>query len=165
MRAVLGLGSNLGDRWAFLDQAIGRLVGLDPSATWSRVYETEPVGGPDGQGPYLNLVVVVHTELDPEALLEFAHELESEAGRVRLERFGPRTLDVDIVDYEGVVRDDPLLTLPHPRWQERAFVLAPLSEVAPDLLEAGWMERLGGAAAVARAARPIGTLLTTASRT
>lgn len=159
MQAVLGLGSNLGDRWSQLAAAVARLRCLDPAAKVSPVYETAPVGGPSGQGPYLNCVVVLETDRKPEELLDLAHELEEAAHRVRLERFGPRTLDVDVLLAGDVVSDDPVLTLPHPRMFERAFVLAPLAEVAPELVPADWVERLGGAAEVAGSVRRVGALL------
>ena len=113
--------------------------------TWwrsRRVYETEPVGGPDGQPPYLNLVVELSTDLSPRRLLEVAHELEAAAGRERAERFGPRTLDVDILLVGDEVVDEPDLTVPHPRMHERRFVLVPLADLAPDLL-AGLIRRTG----------------------
>lgn len=135
-RAYLALGSNLGERIAHLQgavDALARVPGVTVVAV-SRVYATEPVGGPP-QGEYLNAVVAVDTDLDPYALLEVAHRLEADAGRVRAERFGPRTLDVDVLLYGDVRLDDPALTIPHPRMRERAFVLAPLRDVAPD--EAG----------------------------
>ena len=95
----------------------------------SPVYETAPVGGPDGQGAYLNCVVALESDREPLDLLAVANRLEDAAGRVRLERFGPRTLDVDILMIEGVSSEDPNLTIPHPRMFERAFVLAPLEEL------------------------------------
>ena len=127
----LGLGSNLGDRRHFLREAIESLPGV---VAVSPVYETDPVGGPDGQGPYLNLVVAIETELAPRSLLAICHRLESAAGRVRGERWGPRQLDVDILWIDGVTLADPDLSVPHPRLRERRFVLAPLRDVAPDLV-------------------------------
>jgi 2-amino-4-hydroxy-6-hydroxymethyldihydropteridine diphosphokinase len=164
LRAVLGLGSNLGDRWSFLADAVAVLRGEDPDALVSSVYETEPVGGPDDQGAFLNCVVVLETDRSPMALLELAHELERAANRVRLVRFGPRTLDVDVLDYADVRSDDPLLTLPHPRMFERAFVLVPLNEVAPDLVPKDWLEHLGGEGHVAQAVRRVGALLAPISK-
>jgi 2-amino-4-hydroxy-6-hydroxymethyldihydropteridine diphosphokinase len=93
----------------------------------SSVYETDPVGGPE-QGAYLNAVLVVLTDLPPAALLERAQAIEAEQGRVRLERWGPRTLDIDVLSIGDTVSADPLLTLPHPRAAERAFVLVPWAE-------------------------------------
>ena len=137
-RAYLALGSNLGDRLAHLQSAVDGLDaadGVDVVAV-SRVYETEPVGGPP-QDPYLNAVVAIETELDPYALLALAQRIERDAQRVRAERWGPRTLDVDVLLYDDVRLDDPDLTLPHPRMWERGFVLAPLRDVAPALVDCG----------------------------
>lgn len=132
-RAFLSLGSNLGDRLAFLRDAVGSLGGEVRAV--SPVYETEPVGGPD-QGPYLNLVVELDTERTPRQLLAVCHRLESAAGRVRQERWGPRTLDVDIVWMEGVELHEPDLEIPHPRMHLRKFVLVPLADLAPELVTA-----------------------------
>lgn len=132
-RVLLGLGSNLGDRVALLRTAVAAL-GDEVTAT-SDVYETAPVGGPD-QGPFLNLVVVLETERSAAELLARAQELEADAERVRIERWGPRTLDVDILWIDGETVDQPDLVVPHPRMFERAFVLVPLSDVAPDLVPA-----------------------------
>lgn len=130
VRAFIGLGSNLGDRWALLRSA---LAGLPDVVAVSSVYETDPVGGPEGQGPYLNCVVELDTDLTPRQLLEAAQRLELEAGRVRVERWGPRTLDVDILLVDDLVVDEPDLVVPHPRLWERDFVVVPLAELAPDL--------------------------------
>lgn len=131
MRAFLGLGSNLGDRWANLRAAV---AGLPDVIAVSGVYETDPVGGPPGQDPYLNAVVELDTELSPRQLLELAWRLEDESGRVRGERWGPRPLDVDVLMVGDLVVDEPELTVPHPRLRERSFVLVPLADVAPDLV-------------------------------
>jgi 2-amino-4-hydroxy-6-hydroxymethyldihydropteridine diphosphokinase len=135
-RAYLGLGSNLGDRAAFLQYAVDRLADADGVLVEavSRVYETAPVGGPP-QDSFLNAVVAVDTTLDPHTLLALAHRIEAGAERVRNERWGPRTLDVDLLLYDDVDLDDPELTVPHPRMWERGFVLAPLRDVAPDLVD------------------------------
>lgn len=133
-RALLGLGSNLGDRSAHLRRAVAAL-GPELLAT-STVYETDPVGGPE-QGPYLNLVALLRTDRSAPALLDRARELEAAAGRVRDVRWGPRTLDVDVLWVEGEEVDRPDLVVPHPRMRERAFVMVPLAEVAPDVA-AGW---------------------------
>jgi 2-amino-4-hydroxy-6-hydroxymethyldihydropteridine diphosphokinase len=133
-RALLGLGSNVGDRLGHLRTAVASL----PQVTAvSSVYETDPVGGPE-QGRFLNIVVSIETDLDPRELLGVCHRLESAAGRVRDVRWGPRTLDVDILWIDGVAVDEPDLQIPHPRMGERRFVLEPLGDVAPDLLPAGW---------------------------
>ncbi len=134
MRAFLGLGSNLGDRHARLLRAV---AGLPDLVAVSSLYETEPVGGPPGQGPYLNLVVELDTELGPRDLLELARRLETEAGRQRGQRWGPRTLDVDVLLVGDEVVDDEDLVVPHPRMWERRFVVAPLAELAPDLVPPG----------------------------
>ena len=129
---MLAVGSNLGDRLGTLHacvHAIGRLPDTDVLAI-SPVYQTAPVGGPP-QPDYLNAVLVVATGLPPRDLLAAAHRIEAAAGRVRAERFGPRTLDIDIISYAGEVSDDPVLTLPHPRAHERAFVLAPWHDIDP----------------------------------
>jgi 2-amino-4-hydroxy-6-hydroxymethyldihydropteridine diphosphokinase len=140
--AHLGLGSNLGDRLGHLKAAVGGLRAAERIEVLavSKVYETDPVGGPE-QGPYLNAVVAIETDLAPIALLRLAQGLEESARRVRAERNGPRTLDVDVLLIEGVTHDDPDLTVPHPRLHERGFVLAPLADVAPDLVDRpadGW---------------------------
>src|SRR5690606_10732451 len=131
-RVVLALGSNLGDRLAALQGALDALA--DPDAlrllAVSPVYETAPVGGPE-QDDYLNAVAVAETVLAPEALLARAQQVEKEFHRVRDVRWGPRTLDVDIIDYAALVRTDPELTLPHPRAHERAFVLRPWADIDP----------------------------------
>ncbi len=139
VRAFLGLGSNLGDRRAHLRRAVDQLRAgsRSPVTAVSRVYETEPVGGPAEQGPYLNVVVqlAVAPDADPYRLLDECHRLEAAAGRVRSVRWGPRSLDADVVWIDGVVLEDPELTIPHPRWRERRFVMAPLGELAPDLAD------------------------------
>ncbi|HEX4816283.1 MAG TPA: 2-amino-4-hydroxy-6-hydroxymethyldihydropteridine diphosphokinase [Nonomuraea sp.] len=134
MKAVLALGSNLGNRFQILQGAVDALFdapGLE-FVKASPVYETAPVGGPPGQDPYLNAVVVADTTLDPRTLLERALSVENAFGRERAERWGPRTLDVDLIVVGSAVCDDPELTLPHPRVHERAFVLVPWSEVDPE---------------------------------
>ncbi len=132
VRSFLSLGSNLGDRRAHLSQAVDSLPDV---VAVSPVYETEPVGGPGGQGPYLNVVVEMHTTIAPRALLAICHRIEASSGRVRAERWGPRTLDVDIIWMDGIEVDDESLTIPHPRWRERRFVLAPLRDLAPELVD------------------------------
>jgi 2-amino-4-hydroxy-6-hydroxymethyldihydropteridine diphosphokinase len=159
LRAALGLGSNLGDRWSFLADGVATLRELDSDAAVSSVYETSPVGGPEDQGAFLNCVVVLETDRSALELLDLAHELEAKAHRERGVRFGPRTLDVDVLLYGDETSDDPALTLPHPRMYERAFVLAPLAEVAPELVPDGWIERLGGEAVVESSIRRVGALL------
>jgi 2-amino-4-hydroxy-6-hydroxymethyldihydropteridine diphosphokinase len=129
-RAYLGIGSNLGDRLAYLQLAVDHLA-VSPGVVVvavSPVYETDPVGGPV-QDDFLNAVVEVETTLSPGDLLAVCAEAEALARRVRVERWGPRTLDVDVLLYDDVVSDDPELTIPHPRIHERAFVLAPLHDL------------------------------------
>jgi len=135
MMAYLGLGSNLGDRRAHLRAAVAALPDV---AAVSPVYETEPMGGPPGQSPYLNLVVALDTDLSPRRLLELAQELEAAAGRVRAEADGPRTLDVDVLLVGDLTVQEPDLVVPHPRMWERRFVLAPLADLAE-----GEVRRLG----------------------
>ncbi|MER7111951.1 2-amino-4-hydroxy-6-hydroxymethyldihydropteridine diphosphokinase [Streptomyces sp. NPDC000229] len=134
-RAVISLGSNLGNRLETLQGAIDALEdtpGVRVKAV-SPVYETEPWGvDPGSQPSYFNAVVVLKTTLPPASLLERAHAVEEAFHRVRDERWGARTIDVDIVTYADVVSDDPFLTLPHPRAHERAFVLAPWHDVEPE---------------------------------
>ncbi|MEV7286824.1 2-amino-4-hydroxy-6-hydroxymethyldihydropteridine diphosphokinase [Streptomyces sp. NPDC093252] len=139
-RAVVALGSNLGNRLETLQGAIDALEdtpGVRVKAV-SPVYETEPWGvDPGSQPSYFNAVIVLRTTLPPSSLLERAHAVEEAFHRVRDQRWGPRTLDVDIVSYADVVSDDPQLTLPHPRAHERAFVLAPWHDVDPSALLPG----------------------------
>ncbi|AEM88200.1 2-amino-4-hydroxy-6-hydroxymethyldihydropteridine diphosphokinase [Streptomyces violaceusniger] len=133
-RAVISLGSNLGNRLETLQGAIDALEdtpGLRVKAV-SPVYETDPWGvEPGTQATYFNAVVLIKTTLPPSSLLERGHAIEEAFERVRDERWGPRTIDVDIVAYQDVVSDDPHLTLPHPRAHERAFVLVPWNDVDP----------------------------------
>ncbi|MEW9549989.1 2-amino-4-hydroxy-6-hydroxymethyldihydropteridine diphosphokinase [Nonomuraea sp. NPDC050783] len=134
MKAVLALGSNLGRRFQTLQGAVDALFdapGLE-FVRASPVYETDPVGGPEGQQPYLNAVVVAETTLEPRTLLERALSVENAFGRVRTEHWGPRTLDVDLIVVGETRCDDPDLTLPHPRAHERAFVLVPWLEADQD---------------------------------
>jgi 2-amino-4-hydroxy-6-hydroxymethyldihydropteridine diphosphokinase len=130
---VLALGSNVGDRLANLQRGVDVVCagpGLDDVAT-SPVYETAPVGGP-AQPDYLNAVLAAVTSLSPRAVLDRARAAETALHRVRGQRWGPRTLDVDVIVYGNEVSGDPELTLPHPRAYERAFVLAPWHDVDPD---------------------------------
>ena len=132
-RVVLSVGSNLGDRLGTLTgcvQALRRLPDTDVLAI-SPVYRTAPVGGP-AQPDYLNAVLIAATGLGPHELLAAAHAIEQACGRVRAERFGPRTLDIDIISYAAEISTDPVLTLPHPRAHERAFVLTPWHDIDPE---------------------------------
>lgn len=142
-RAFLGLGANLGDREVALRSAV---EGLPDVVGVSGLYETEPVGGPAGQPSYLNLVVRLSTARTARGLLDVAHRLEAAAGRdrAREERHGPRPLDVDVLWIEGETVDDDDLTVPHPRMFERRFVLAPLAELAPEIVPPGWEDNAAG---------------------
>ena len=134
MKSYLGLGSNLGDRLATLQRAVdllGARNGLTVQRS-SRVYETTPVGGPSDQPDYLNAVVEVETSLDAHALLDAANAVEDDLGRVREERWGPRTIDIDLLTFGEERVTDERLTVPHPRMHERMFVLAPLLELDAD---------------------------------
>jgi dihydroneopterin aldolase/2-amino-4-hydroxy-6-hydroxymethyldihydropteridine diphosphokinase len=146
-RAFIALGSNLGDRESFLRTGVH---GLGNVIAMSDVYETDPVGGPDDQGAYLNMVVEVETTLDPFALLRRRQRIEAEAMRQRVVHWGPRTLDVDIILYDDVtIRADDLV-VPHPLFSERRFVLQPLSDIAPDRCPEDWDTRLAPAGITSR---------------
>jgi 2-amino-4-hydroxy-6-hydroxymethyldihydropteridine diphosphokinase len=125
------LGSNLGDRWAYLRGGVAQLPDV---VAVSSVYETEPLGGPPGQGRYLNLVAELRTAATPRDLLAAAQRAEVAAGRTRGARWGPRTLDVDILLVGELVVEEADLQVPHPRMWERGFVLVPLADVAPELV-------------------------------
>jgi 2-amino-4-hydroxy-6-hydroxymethyldihydropteridine diphosphokinase len=131
----------VGDRWAYLRRAV---AGLHDLARVSPVYETEAVGGPAGQEPYLNLVAELETTQSPRKLLELARRLEADAGRIRTVRHGPRTLDVDVLLVDDLEVAEPDLVVPHPRMWERRFVLAPLADLAPELVPDDVLERAGG---------------------
>ena len=150
MRAYLSLGSNVGDRRAHLAGALATLAASEPVRV-SSVYVTEPVGGV-AQDDFWNLVVELETSASPHELLARAQRAEADAGRTREVRWGPRTLDVDVLLVGDQVVDDEELTVPHPRLAERAFVLVPLAELAPELVADGQL-----AAAVGRVER-LGTL-------
>ena len=132
MKAFVALGSNLGDRLATLQEAVDRLGGRPGIrvARTSRVYETDPVGPP--QPDYLNAVAMVETSLSARALLEACLDVERAMGRERGERWGPRTIDLDVLAYDHEQIDEPGLQIPHPRMHERAFVLVPLLELEAD---------------------------------
>jgi 2-amino-4-hydroxy-6-hydroxymethyldihydropteridine diphosphokinase len=143
-RAFIGLGSNLGDRRAHLRAAVDQLRTAGDVVAVSPLYETEPVGGPAGQQHYLNLVVELCTADSPRRLLERCQALEASAQRERAERWGPRTLDADVLLVEGEVVDEVDLSVPHPRLWERRFVLAPLADLAPDLVTSAQLAAAGG---------------------
>lgn len=154
-RAFIGLGSNLGDRRAELGRAVSTLREHGDLTAVSPLYETDPVGGPDGQARYLNAVVELCTRDTPRELLERCAALEAAAHRVRTVRFGPRTLDADVLLVEGEAVDEPDLQVPHPRMWERRFVLAPLRDLDPDLVPPGALERAEGSVSLIG---PLGTL-------
>lgn len=129
-QAIIALGSNLGDRHANVSRALENLrssPGIH-SVMPSPVYETAPVGVED-QPPFLNLVAGVETGLSPEELMTLLLEIEKRLGRIRTTRWGPRTIDLDLLFFEKEERDHPKLTLPHPRWAERSFVTIPLNDL------------------------------------
>lgn len=132
--AVLALGANLGDAAATLTDAVRQLAetpGIELTGV-SPVAVTQPVGGPPDQPDYLNLVLTLMTRLSPRALLAAGQDIERTHHRTREVRWGPRTLDIDVITYEDLTSDDPELTLPHPRAHLRAFVLTPWSWVDPE---------------------------------
>jgi 2-amino-4-hydroxy-6-hydroxymethyldihydropteridine diphosphokinase len=129
--AYLGLGSNLGDREAMLRHAVEELASFVRVDIISDLYETEPIGFED-QPWFLNCACAGHTELAPLALLHACKGLETHLGRQPGPRFGPRVIDIDLLAYEDLVLDTGELTLPHPRLHERGFVLAPMTDIAPD---------------------------------
>lgn len=132
--AVLGLGSNMGDKSANIDRAVAILcsAGDIRLKARSRNYRTAPWGVTD-QDWFVNACVRVQTRLTPHQLLARCQDVESLLGRVRRLRWGPRTIDVDILDFDGISMNEPDLVLPHPRIADRAFVLVPLAEIAPSL--------------------------------
>ena len=151
-RALLGLGSNMGDRVEYLRAAVAAIPDV---VAVSDAYETDPVGGVE-QVPFLNVVVELDTARTPHELLEVCRERERDAERVRTIRWGPRTLDVDVLWVDGETVDDPPeLFVPHPRMFERAFVLVPLADLASDLLPEGFDV---AAAATAEGVRNVGRL-------
>ena len=134
VRAFLGLGSNIGDRRAALRTAVAAMPDV---VAVSPLYETDPVGGPE-QDPYFNVVVELETTATPRQLLERCRELEAAADRRRTVRWGPRTLDVDVLLVDDLVVDDDDLVVPHPRMHLRNFVMVPLLDLDPALVVAGY---------------------------
>ncbi len=135
--ALIGLGSNLGNRREILEGAI-RALKDEPGVIVERASsfrETEPAGGPPGQGMYLNAAAALATTLDPFELLRVLQQIEARFGRVRTTHWGPRTLDLDLLLYEDRIIDTPELSVPHPRLASRKFVLEPLAEIAPRAIE------------------------------
>ncbi len=135
-RYAIALGSNVGDRIGHLRSAVDEIGGLGDGLTVSGLYETAPVGGPE-QGPYLNTVVTLETALSPAEMLERLQAIEGDHDRERVVRWGPRTLDLDIVSMDPGEVHTPMLEIPHPRAPERRFVLEPLCEVWPDAAVGG----------------------------
>lgn len=135
VRAYIGIGGNLDDPITQVRRAILALAELPTSRLTARspLYRTRPVGGPPDQPDYINAVAALDTTLAPDELLATLQALETAHGRTRTVRWGPRTLDLDLLLYGRLTRHDPWLTLPHPRLHERAFVLYPLHDIAPDL--------------------------------
>lgn len=135
-RCLVALGSNLGDRLENLRVGMAELASTDGIVVdaVSKLYETAPVGGPDDQGPYLNAALVATTTLGADELLTNLHRIEALRERERTIRWGPRTLDLDLLIYGDLVSDTPLLQVPHPRQHERRFVLVPVCDVAPELV-------------------------------
>lgn len=136
--AYIAIGTNIGDRREHLRFAVLNLPGVHAI---SGVYETDPVGGPE-QDPYLNMVVEIETRMNPFELLDTCRRIEAADGRERKVRWGPRTLDLDVLLYDGVAIQSEELTIPHPRMNERRFVLAPLADIAPDRCPHDWDKRL-----------------------
>jgi 2-amino-4-hydroxy-6-hydroxymethyldihydropteridine diphosphokinase len=135
-RCLIALGSNLGDRLENLRAGItgiGEAAEIDIVAV-SPLYETAPVGGPENQGPYLNAALTADTTLDAAELLALLHRIEASRERRRVEHWGPRTLDLDLLVHGDLVADAPGLHVPHPRMHERRFVMVPVCDVAPDLV-------------------------------
>jgi len=135
VRALVAIGSNLGDRLGNVQAGLAGLAeadGVEVIAV-SRLYETAPVGGPDNQGAFLNAALLVDTTLAAPDLLALLHRIEASRERKRVVRWGPRTLDLDLLVYGTLVSDDPALEVPHPRQHERRFVLVPVCDIAPDM--------------------------------
>lgn len=138
MKAWLGIGSNIGDMAAMLDRAVAALAAVPGIRVLARSpdYRTPPWGKTD-QPWFLNGAVAIETDLDPHALLDACQGIERDLGRIREERWGPRIIDIDVLAYEGAAVDDERLVLPHRYVRERAFVLVPLAEIAPNLTIGG----------------------------
>lgn len=155
-QALIGAGANLGDRRATLVAALDLLrqtpgIGETTCSSW---YETAPVGGVD-QPSFLNRVINIETTLSPEALLEVLQTIETRFGRVRTVRWGPRTLDLDLLAFEGETRATERLQLPHPRMLERSFVMVPLSELLAEPALSDHWDELRKAAAAHRPDAPV----------
>jgi len=133
--AAVALGSNLGDRRSHLDYAISRLKATLANLRTSRYYETKPVGAPGPQPLFLNAAAVGYTAADATELLGVLMAIEQERGRERPFQNAARTLDLDLILFGDLVMDTPALTIPHPRFRERRFVLEPLAEIGPELVD------------------------------
>ena len=131
MKAVIALGSNLGNRELYIDSAVAELAKVIEITHLSTNHETDPVGGPE-QPKYLNAIAIAETELDPRELLIILLEIENRLGRKREVHWGPRTIDLDLIVFGDEVIDSEVLVLPHPRAHERKFVLEPWLEIDPD---------------------------------
>ena len=145
-RAYIGIGSNLDDPLHQVQRAFQALSSLLASCCIAKspLYGTAPLGGPADQSDYINAVVALDTGLTPNQLLTVLQALELAHGRVRTVRWGPRTLDLDLLLYDQLISDDPRLTLPHPHLHERPFVMYPLFDIAPNLMipGRGWLKEL-----------------------
>jgi len=136
-RAYVGIGSNVGDRAGTIDRAIRALAqtaGVTVAAV-SPLVESDPAGGPDGQGVFLNGAAVLDTSLEPEALLDVLQEVEHDLGRKRSAHWGPRTIDLDLLLYDERIIAHGRLTVPHPGLRQRRFVLAPLAAITPEAVD------------------------------
>jgi 2-amino-4-hydroxy-6-hydroxymethyldihydropteridine diphosphokinase len=131
MKAVIALGSNLGNRELNIDSAIAELAKIIEITHLSTNHETDPVGGPE-QPKYLNAIAIAEAELEPEELLTAMLDIENKLGRKREVHWGPRTLDLDLITFGDEIIDSEFLVLPHPRAHERRFVLEPWLEIEPD---------------------------------
>lgn len=145
MRVFISIGSNLGDRIANCRNAVRRIAAGSTMTLIkeSSLYETEP-WGVTGQGPFINSAIEVDTMLEPLELFAFLKSIESEMGRAKSERWGPRVIDLDIIFYGDKIVTGESLTIPHPSVRERAFVLVPLNEIAPDFIDPVTGKRVSG---------------------
>lgn len=150
--AYIALGANLGEPRPMLRWAVQEIARLGEVAGISAFYQTAPVGGPPGQPDYLNAALRLETDLSPQDLLAALHDIEHQAGRERKVRWGARVLDLDLIVYGDLLSEQPELLLPHPRAWERAFVLAPLADLQPDLRHPVSGETVAEALARVRAA-------------
>lgn len=144
--ALISLGSNVGDRAAAIRTALDRLAnapGVRVTAS-SSLHETKPAGGPTSQENFLNAAALLETDLPPLEVLSVLQKIENELGRIRSERWGPRTIDLDLLLYDQLELDTPELTLPHSRMSFRRFVLEPAAEIAPDMVHPGCGNTIGG---------------------